>query len=198
MSTGPLIVAPMPSSQPIPSARDTADGQSACLPRCPPPVSQLTPGVTEAGSESSKGGLIGRRVAGRGVQALRGIARTYRFAGVALSTADTGIALVEGHEATLMLDCERQQVGVGHLAGAVEAGAVDHACVQQRDVAAPEDVVWFGARLLQEVDRLRRRDRARVAGLGEDAYEAVLRDRTRRPSRADLGVDPRRARSCSM
>ena len=101
-----------------------------------------------------------------------------------------GHGLVEGDEAPAMRYSYRKQVSIGHLAWPVQAGAVHDLRVEHADITRPERVVSAAAGSAQQVDSLRRRNRARVAGLTDDPHEAVFRDRSRRPPRCDFAVEP--------
>lgn len=103
-----------------------------------------------------------------------------------------GYRLVEGDEAAFVSRGQREQIGVGDLAVAVEAGPVDRVAVEKAGITRPELVMRPGTGMREQFDGLGRRDGARIARLADDAHETVLGDGAGGPPRTDLVIEPAR------
>lgn len=85
-----------------------------------------------------------------------------------------------------------EEVCVGDLAVAVQPGPVDHGSVEQARRARPELVMFAHGRRGEQGNSFGWRDRARIPRLADDADEAILCDRARRPTTAltDVALHP--------
>ena len=97
---------------------------------------------------------------------------------------------VEGHESAAMGDRQREEVGVGDLAGAVNSRPVEDLLVEQAQLARPELMVLALRGARQAGDRERRRHRARIPRLADHAHEAVLGQCARSPAVMNLRPEP--------
>ena len=97
---------------------------------------------------------------------------------------------VEGYESAAMSDRQREEVGVGDLAGTVDSQPVEDLLVEQAQIARPEFMVLVVRGARQAGDRERRRHRARITRLADHPHEAVLGQGARSPAVMNLRPEP--------
>jgi hypothetical protein len=93
--------------------------------------------------------------------------------------------LIQGREPPAVLDCERQQIDVGQLLWTKNTHAVEQRGVNNRDIIGPEDVVGYSQLPGESLEHDCNGHLLLVEPLRHDPDEAVLRQRTRRPT-----IDP--------
>jgi len=109
-----------------------------------------------------------------------------------------GNRTVKGHEASLMLDGQGQQIHVCELAMAMNFAVIKRLCVQQAQVIWPELVQWGLAKGLQGLYGLQKRCRLGIARLADDANTTVLRERATCPARRCVRASPSPGRAVEL
>ena len=98
--------------------------------------------------------------------------------------------VIEGDKPPSMLYGERKKIDIGHLAWPVNMAGLDAALFEKIDGTRPELVILGAGRSAQPFDGLKRRNRARIPGLADDADESVLRQSAGCSAVLDLRRDP--------
>jgi hypothetical protein len=98
--------------------------------------------------------------------------------------------MIEGDKPSPMLHGKREKIDIRHLAWPVNVFGVYAAFFEKTDRARPELMILGTGCSAQAFHSLRRRNRARILGLADDANESVLRQGAGCPAVPDLSRDP--------
>ena len=101
-----------------------------------------------------------------------------------------GDGLVEGDETAVVMHSKGEQVEVGQLGWPVNVVVAECVWIGNAEIVRPKCMVRRGGGFVQAFGRLRYGDGSYVTGLGDDANKSILGERTGRPSKMDVLLQP--------